>query len=621
MTETEKGLSFTVAPAVRGGSLGVGETILAAAPADVAIRADCGGRGICGKCRVIATPTENLCSPDEIESALISPAHLSAGIRLACRAKITGAVNVRVLEPVDAAARGARRKTIQGIFKAVPAVKRIFLPAIAPVAHFGYTESILKRAANFFSGKEKVNPPFYGALRQISVLDDPDGDLTLVMGPDGGIDAVWPGQKMSSLGLAVDMGTTTIAAYLCDFSSGAVIASSSVTNPQIRFGEDVIGRIHAAGKKEPGLAALQSLAAEAVNYLTAQCLAEAGKEGRDIDELAVAGNTAMLHIFAGIDPSSLGVYPYRPVCRFLPEMRSEALGLTVAPGIRVFFLPAVAGFIGADVTAAVFADGMFRREETSLLLDIGTNGEIVLGNRDGLWAASCATGPAFEGAQTSCGMPATTGAVYRVTYQPGKSRFDYSVMGTPRTAPLGICGTGALDLLAALREAGCLTERGLFAPGWPQVVYDERGLGRRFVLLPAKDNPAGVEVAITLKDIRQLQLAKAALAVGVYFLMQKAGFDRVDRLVLTGSFGASFSWESAATIGLLPPADIVGRVQTKENLAGFGTTMILLDEAHRKEAQLLSSRIQVVDLAAEEGFSQKLAEKTRFPGLGIVKGA
>jgi uncharacterized 2Fe-2S/4Fe-4S cluster protein (DUF4445 family) len=619
MTEMEKGVSFTAAPANRGEADG-GETILAAAPADIPIRADCGGRGICGKCRVIASPVEPLSPPDEIESSLISPAHLAAGIRLACRTKISGPVKVRVLEPVDAAARGARRKTIQGIFKAVPAVKRIFLPAVPPVAPFGYTESILERAANFFSGKEKVNPPFYGALRQISTLHEPDGELTLVMGADGGIDAVWPGRRTTSLGLAVDLGTTTIAAYLCDFSSGAVVASASVTNPQIRFGEDVIGRIHAAGKNGPGVAALQSLAAEAVNYLIARCIAQAGKEVSDIDELAVAGNTAMLHIFGGIDPSSLGVYPYRPVCRFFPETRSEALGLDIAAGIRVVFLPAVAGFIGADVTAAVLADGMHRRKKISLLIDIGTNGEIVLGNRNGLWAASCATGPAFEGAQISCGMPAAAGAVYRVSYHREKKRFDYAVMGTGPTAPLGICGTGALDLLASLREAGCLTERGLFSPGWPQVVYDEQGLGRKFVLVPAADNSAGLEVAFTLKDVRQLQLAKAALAVGTDFLMETAGIDRVDRLVLTGSFGAAFSWKSAAFIGLFAPPQAIGRVRTKENLTGVGTAMALLNEGLREELRSLAGRIQVLDLAAQEGFSQKFAEKTRFPDLGIAKG-
>jgi uncharacterized 2Fe-2S/4Fe-4S cluster protein (DUF4445 family) len=567
---------------------------------------------------VIATPAEHLSVPDEIETALISPAHLAAGFRLACRAKVTGPVRVSVLEPVDAAGRAAGQKSLLGSFAAAPAVRRVFLPARSSGTVLGRAESILERAADFSEGV-MLNCASFGTLRQISALDDPDGELTLVMGRDGGIDAVWPGKRVSSLGMAVDLGTTTIAAYLCDFSSGAVIASSSVTNPQIRFGEDVIGRIHAAGKKGPGVAALQSLAAEAVNYLTAQCLAEAGKESRDIDELAVAGNTAMLHIFAGIDPSSLGVYPYRPVCRFFPEHRAEALGLDVGPGIRVVFLPVVAGFLGADVMAAVLADGSHRRKETSLLIDIGTNGEIVLGNRDDLWAASCATGPAFEGAQVSCGMPAATGAVYRVTYHPGKSRFDYSVMGTPRTPPLGICGTGALDLLAALREAGCLTKRGLFTPGWPQVVYDERGLGRKFVLVPAKDNPAGVEVAITLKDVRQLQLAKAALAVGVEILMDKAGVNRIDRVVLTGSFGASFSWKSAAAIGVLPQATAVGRMSTKENLAGAGTIMALLDEQRREELYSLAGRIQVVDLAAEDGFARKFAEKTQFPKFESVK--
>jgi uncharacterized 2Fe-2S/4Fe-4S cluster protein (DUF4445 family) len=290
------------------------------------------------------------------------------------------------------------------------------------------------------------------------------------------------------------------------------------------------------------------------------------------------------------------------------------LDLDLHPGVNVHFFPVISGFLGGDTLSAVVADGLHLGEDTTLLVDIGTNGELVLGDKTALWATSCATGPALEGAQISCGMRAANGAIDRVFLGPG-GEIDYRVLGEKDLRPKGICGSGIVDLMAALRRAGGLDASGRFAPGFPGVVVDEKGVGRKFVLVPSADNAPAGEIAVTLKDVRQFQLAKAALAVGIGFLMDRVGVTAVSRTVLTGAFGARFDWRSALATGMLPASLTLGRIEPKTNLAGVGAVMGLVNRCHREAAHRLQQRIRFVEMAGDPTFAARFAAATAFPDL------
>jgi uncharacterized 2Fe-2S/4Fe-4S cluster protein (DUF4445 family) len=261
----------------------------------------------------------------------------------------------------------------------------------------------------------------------------------------------------------------------------------------------------------------------------------------------------------------------------------------------------------------VLADGLHRRRETTLLVDIGTNGEVVVGNRDGLWATSCATGPAFEGAEISCGMRAVPGAITRVDLDRSTGDVVWEVMnGRSGAKPMGLCGSGIIDAVATLRRAGIILENGRFREGAPGVISDDQGIGREYVLVPEKESGAGMPVAITLGDIRQIQLAKAALALGIEILMSRAGL-AVDRIVLTGAFGARFNWRNAFAIGMLPACVAGAEVLPMDNLAGVGAIRALLDGGARREVEDLNKLIKHVDLANAPGFHTGLVKHMAFP--------
>jgi uncharacterized 2Fe-2S/4Fe-4S cluster protein (DUF4445 family) len=267
----------------------------------------------------------------------------------------------------------------------------------------------------------------------------------------------------------------------------------------------------------------------------------------------------------------------------------------------------ISGFLGGDILAAFLADQPLKRKETTLIIDIGTNGELILSNGKGIWATSCATGPALEGAQISCGMRAAPGAVNRVFFRPEAD--NPIVFKTIENAkPMGICGSGIIDALAAMRKAGVTMENGTFNPQAPGVVLNGKGMGQKFIL-------PDTDVHITLKDVRQVQLAKAALFVGIESLLKKAGVARVDHTILTGAFGAKFDWQNARDIGMLPHEILNGKVDSAQNLAGTGAVMALLDKRRRTQIESIALKVEFLDLACEPDFTIKFSNATRFPAL------
>ncbi|MCJ7830815.1 MAG: ASKHA domain-containing protein, partial [Desulfobacterales bacterium] len=452
------------------------------------------------------------------------------------------------------------------------------------------------------------------ALRGLSRPYARRGPITLVNHLRRGVTAVLEGARTTSLGVALDVGTTTLAAYLCDLPTGRVVASAAAANPQRRFGEDVISRIAHADATPTGTETLQRLVNAEINTLVDGCLATAGAGRTDVDEVTVVGNPTMQQIFAGLHPHSLGFSPYLPVCRAPHDLRAADLGLSLNPGTPVHVFPVISGFVGGDTVGGVLADRPHEREEITLLVDIGTNGELVLGNRQMLWATSCATGPALEGAHIDCGMRAAAGAVHRVQIDPATQRARWEVLGNS-APPQGICGSGIIDAIAGMRLAGLLLDSGRIREGRPGVDTDERGIGRRFVLIPSGETATGQDIFISLGDVRQIQLAKAALSVGIQLLMRRAGIDRIDRMVLTGAFGARFDWRNAVAIGMLPDGDLCGRVEVVENAAGQGAIMALVDRDQRDAALALAERMRFIELAEDPAFALEFPAATAFPPL------
>ncbi len=610
----ERGFRVSVEP--RGITLfaGRGQTLFdSLLSSGIAPRSDCGGKGRCGKCRVLAFPSENLSPPSELESRLLSEEEIARDVRLACQVRVLGPITVEIQESSDEDGLIEGKTQVDARLPLDPAVERMALTLPDP-GHMGAEPGrdlwgrIRERLRSLMDETPELDS--LHPLRDLSTLEDNRGGLTLVVHKRRGITAAFPGFHHRSLGIAVDLGTTTLALYICDLKTGTILTSEGTINPQRAHGEDVISRISFCCERPDGLDILRHRIIGALNGLLHRGLRKIDALPQDVDEITVVGNTTMQQIFAGIHPRGLGFAPYLPVTCESIETNASQLGLDLHPSTPVYIFPVVSGFVGGDTLGAVLSEGPHRNGEITLLVDLGTNGELVLGNREGLWATSCATGPALEGAHLSCGMRAATGAIHRVSIHEDLS-VDYEVIGGGD--PQGICGSGVIDAVAEMLRRGILLPTGRLREGLPGVEVDPEGVGRTFRLVPAEKTGMGRQIALTLQDIRQIQLAKGALAVGIRLLMKRAEIHRIDRMVLTGSFGARFNWRNAAAIGMLPGAPLVTRTQTVDNAAGRGAIRALLDAKARGEIENLAPKIRVVELAQDPDFVREFPLAMGFP--------
>ncbi|MGC8626741.1 MAG: ASKHA domain-containing protein, partial [Acidimicrobiales bacterium] len=606
-----------------------GTTLLAAArSAGVELVSVCGGLGLCGTCRVLLT-TGQLSPPSAVEKELLSPAELSEGTRLACQATVTGDVAVSIPPgSLSSQQRLQVETSLSGSGDLDQAIMTVDIEVPRPSLSDLRSDATRVEASLAGAGWP-VPTPSWGLLASLpgtlraedwavkAVLRRPAESLAIDSSPAS---EAHPGKRPAhelvallpkrakALGAAIDIGTTKLAAYLVDLEAGQVLAKGAASNPQVTVGEDVMSRIAYAGTSEDRAEEARRMLANGINELLGKLLSEAGAvPGQLVDAVAV-GNTAMHHFVLGLPLAQLGTAPYVPAVTEELAVPAAFTGLEMAPGAHVYLPPNIAGFVGADHTAALLASGATDGDRTVLLLDIGTNTEVSVVYQGRLWCCSTASGPAFEGAHIHDGMRAAQGAVERVAYLDGG--FQVHTIGD--VAPVGICGSGILDALAAALDAGAVDERGHFQLSHPLVTRSAQGPAA--MIVPASQSGHGRDILLTRRDAGEVQLAKAAIRAGTEILLATAGAQvgSIDEVVVAGAFGTYLDIASAIAVGLLPdvPAQ---RYRQVGNAAGQGAQQMLLDRKSRAKASEIAQRAQYVELTTHPGFAGAFADQLMFP--------
>jgi len=523
-----------------------GQTLLEAlVGAGVLLRADCGGRGRCGKCKIRIIEPRNADSEDKLpESGVLTQEEIADGFRLGCRVDVTGDMTVDI-----------------------PA-SSMLTPEVAQ-----------------------------------------KGPTTL---PD-----TIPVSRASSApyGIAVDLGTTTIALYLCDLNLGKVTASISLRNPQVMLGDDVMSRITAVSQNPGTLKRLQKMAVKAMEWGVGSLCRSSDVDPLTIDTMVIVGNSTMIHMFLGEDPSSIGVFPYKPLFKEERSVAAGTLGLTFNPSTEVRTLPLISGFLGADIVGATLAVDLGHKAEGTLLADVGTNGEIIFLGKEGFSATSCATGPAFEGASIRHGMHAISGAIDAVRVDPQTGKAACSVIQKNPKQPKkvsGLCGSGVVSAVAELYRAGLILSDGRFNTEAAPDLFQYEDELPEYILAPAGETLSGKAVTLAQKDIRAIQLAKGALYAGIQMLCSEKGYQRPSCLLIAGAFGSYIEKEDALTIGMFPaiPSDSIKIVG---NAAGAGAVLTLFDDNYRKKARDLVRDTEVLELALHPDFQDIFIKSLAFP--------
>jgi uncharacterized 2Fe-2S/4Fe-4S cluster protein (DUF4445 family) len=590
--------------------------------AGVYVPSDCNGKGQCGRCRVRLVEGDIGPFTGE-ESDFIHPVDREKGYRLACRARIQGEATLWVPADQIIDSGPAKKGFSQRPDRVNPAVKSYCLDLSEETKTSGQDFNKILFLLKTHFGLEEISADPTVLKDMTEIIREGRQKVTAVIWMDQEMIALRSGWDKTGLGLAIDIGTTTVAVYLCDLSNGEVIAEGAVTNPQILFGTDIMSRIaYSVNHPGDGVNKMRMELLEALNSLIDQMTARNGYTHHQIVDSVVVGNTVMHHIFLGMAPDSLGLWPFAPKVKGAVNRKAGELGLHTHPLSYVHVLPVEAGFVGADNVGVLLSEEPYRQDEWSLIIDLGTNGEIVLGNRERLLSCSCATGPAFEGAHITCGMRAQTGAIEKVRIAPADLDIDYQVVGREGWAsehqpgalqPAGICGSGIIDALAQLFKAGVIKGTGAFSEALdtPRIRKGPSGV-MELVLVRKEETATGQDIVLTQKDIRQIQLAKGALQGGCRVLLKKLGLDSVNRLQIAGAFGLNINKENALAIGLFRFCD-PDRITFVGNAAGRGAYLALLNIQKREEAEIIVDRVTHIDLAGEEAFQLEFLKALALP--------
>jgi len=595
------------------------------------IESICGGKGNCGKCRVriergyfakygIRSKIASVAMIGEANEKFLSKAQLKQNYRMACQTLIHGDAVVFVPEESRQGRQVVRKEATLRDIKLKPAVKKYFIELKKPTLHnnLGDLERIQAGLAEKYKLRNLTID--YRILQNLqNIARDGDWKVTVSVWNKKEIIDIEPGNAPKAYGLAVDIGTTTVAGYLCDLTTGEVVATNSMMNPQVAYGEDVMSRISYAVKGKGGLKQMNRAIIKGVNQIAGRAAARAGIKRTDIIDFAVVGNTCMHHIFLNIDPEYLGRTPFSPSVHHSLNIKARDLGIKIAPSAYVHVLPIEAGFVGADNVGVLIAEEPYNQDEILLIIDIGTNGELIMGNRKKLLSSSCATGPAFEGAEIKHGMRAAPGAIEKLKIDPKTGEVQFKVIGNEHwntevnnISARGICGSGIFDAAAQMFLAGIIDKGGRFNSRLKSPRLQKDGGTPEYVIARKEETTVGHEIVICQKDIRAIQLAKGAMYAGARIMMKRLGIDKIDKVILAGAFGSYIDKESAAVIGLFPDC-APENVYAVGNAAGDGARIALLNTDKRKEADVMARRVEYVELTIEPEFNSTFTRALSFP--------
>jgi uncharacterized 2Fe-2S/4Fe-4S cluster protein (DUF4445 family) len=627
-------------PSGKRGHFPVGTPVLEAArQLGVYVESVCGGRATCGRCQVsvqegnfakhkIVSANDHLSPIGPKEKRYAEVRDLPEGRRLSCSALIQGDLVIDVPQDTVINAQVVRKAADERVIARDPAVHMCYVEVEEPDMHKPLGDLDRLKAAIAADWKYDNLEVDFNLIPQVqSILRKGEWKVTAAIHRDLNTErprliALYPGLKNEAYGIACDIGSTTIAMHLSSLLSGRTVASAGASNPQIRFGEDLMSRVSYVMMNPDGREAMTNAVREALNGLIDKVCADGGVSRQDILNAVFVGNPIMHHLFLGIDPTELGGAPFALAVSGAVHLKSADIGLPMNAGTRIYMLPCIAGHVGADAAAATLAEGPHRQDEMMLLVDIGTNAEIVLGNRHRVVAASSPTGPAFEGAEISSGQRAAPGAIERVRIDPLTLEPRYRVIGiepwsdepgfdegAATVGVTGICGSAIIEVVAEMFLTGIISEDGVvdgsMAARSPRILQN----GRTYSYLLRDGEP---RITVTQNDIRAIQLAKAALYAGVKLLMDKQGIDHVDRIGLAGAFGTFIDPKYAMVLGLIPDCEL-DKVKAVGNAAGTGARMALLNRGHRREIEETVRKIEKIETALESKFQEHFVYAMALP--------
>ena len=634
-TNTSDDVKIVFTPSGRQGRVPRGTPVLTAArQLGVDIDSVCGGRAMCGRCQVdigvghfakhdITAGADCVDAVTAVETRYADKRGLAAGRRLSCQARLCADAVIDV-PPESQVHNQLVRKQADGRNIAMdPVVRLCFVAVREPDMHdpSGDLRRLIDAVGEQWPDRVSgsISCDFH-ILRDLqTTLRQGDWHVTVALRDGNRIIAVWPGLKDQIAGIAIDVGSTTMSAHLCDMVTGAVLASTGAMNPQIRFGEDLMSRVSYGIMNPGGAADMTKAVIDGVQGLIDGAVAAAGLDVADVVEMVLVGNPVMHHLLIGVDPVELGGAPFALAVDQALDVPARDLGVRVNAGARAYLLPCIAGHVGADAAAVVLAEAPQKSDLMTLIVDVGTNAEIIVGNADRLLAASSPTGPAFEGAQISSGQRAAPGAIERVRIDRTTLAPRFAVIGSDlwsdspdfdaaiaQSGVTGICGSGIIEVIAEMYLAGIVTADGVIdgskAAINPRIEADGRTFRYRLT----------DTVAVTQNDIRAIQLAKAALYAGFRLLMDKINIRKIDRVVLAGAFGTHIDPKYAMVLGMIPDC-LLEHVRAAGNAAGTGARMALLNQAARREIEAVVRRIEKIETAVEPSFQDHFVKAMAIP--------
>ncbi len=662
MDEATRTESYTVVfqPSGARGKVEAGTTLRrAATKLGVEIESICADVATCGKCRVLIEEGRlgNIDSSPDHASPMRSTEELwitrraktwrrmgldPDRLRLSCQAEVHGDMVVFVPESSRGNRQIIRKAATDRHIDIRPAVRRYYLelePATLenPLGDVERVSQSLVAAMTRIHGDQDWVAPdpnniwfdFHVIRTMGGVIRDGDWKVSVTLWQGRQVIDIRPGYSDDLYGIAVDIGSTAIAIYICDLITGEVVGTDSMMNPQTAVGDDIMSRMTYENENEDGLATLHDAVISGLNKLITRALRAQRIKVIDVHEITIVGNTTMQHLFLGISTKHLSTVPFVPTAHRAFDIKARDLGIVANPSANIHVLPIAASFVGADAMAVIIAEEPHKQDENLLIIDIGTNAELIAGNRNGLVCTSTPTGPAFEGAHVEYGMRAADGALERIEIDPETLEPRYRVIGTEGWGPhhletsdsvdgggpvKGICGSAIIDGVAEMFRVGIITPRGHFSPDLTSNRVRKGDLGWEYVIAWSNETSIGRDIPITLDDVRQIQLAKAALYTASYILLRELGVETPDKIILAGAFGSHIDTTRAMILGMIPNCPL-DRVFSVGNAAGDGARIALLNREKRLEAQEIARSIRRVELPVDPDFQSEYMQALNFPHM------